>query len=371
MNKIIIAAAGSGKTTHIVNEAISNSNSRILITTFTDANTSEIKGRFYSKLGYIPKNIEILPWFTFLLSHCVRPYQGKLYSKRIDNLNLYNGTSAKFISEHDILNHYFDSQGKIYSDKISKFAYKCNELTGGMVIYRLSLIFDKIYIDETQDLSGWDLEILELLFKSDIGILCVGDPRQSTLKTNNSPKNKKKSQENLLSYFKSIEKNYHLDIDTTTLNINHRSVKPICDFSNSLYESANWPKTQSDFNPEYISHLGIFIIDTNDVKNYLSLYDPIQLRDSVTTEVYGSQPVLNFGKSKGLTLDRVLIYPTDTMLDWLYKKKELKPGTKCKLYVAITRARYSVGIVVSPKYKKLHCSLPLWNPLDVRNNPIF
>lgn len=46
MNKIIIAAAGSGKTTHIVDQAIRNEDKRILITTFTDANTEEIKKSF-------------------------------------------------------------------------------------------------------------------------------------------------------------------------------------------------------------------------------------------------------------------------------------------------------------------------------------
>ena len=43
INEVYIAAAGSGKTTHIVNLAISNPHLKVLITTYTIANTDEIK----------------------------------------------------------------------------------------------------------------------------------------------------------------------------------------------------------------------------------------------------------------------------------------------------------------------------------------
>lgn len=362
MNKIIIAAAGSGKTTHLVNEAIRNKNKHILITTYTDANTEEIKRKFYDECGCIPKNVSVQPWFTFLLKHCVRPYQGKLYQPRINNLFLVNGQSVPFIPENKVSHHYFDKDGRIYSDKIAKFAYRCNERSNGMVIYRLEQIYDAIYIDETQDLSGWDLDFLYLLFLSDIEILCVGDPRQSTLRTNNSSKNKRKSQINLLTHFRAIAKEYSLDIDINTLNTNHRSVKDICDFSNSLYANEDWPQTQSDFDPKGESHLGVFLVDSPNVDNYLDKYNPIQLRDKINVPINTNFSAFNFGKSKGLTLQRVLIYPTDTMMDWLFKGKALQNGTKCKFYVAITRARLSVGIVRKQKYTKYSCSLPIWIP---------
>jgi DNA helicase-2/ATP-dependent DNA helicase PcrA len=55
---------------------------------------------------------------------------------------------------------------------------------------------------------------------------------------------------------------------------------------------------------------------------------------------------INMGESKGLTFDRVLIYPTITMKNWMKNNSiTLKPKTRSQFYVAITRARYSVGIV--------------------------
>jgi DNA helicase-2/ATP-dependent DNA helicase PcrA len=57
-------------------------------------------------------------------------------------------------------------------------------------------------------------------------------------------------------------------------------------------------------------------------------------------------PEWNYGKSKGLTFDRVLIYPTNPIVNWNKdQNSKLAPTRRCKFYVALTRARYSVGIV--------------------------
>lgn len=362
-NNIIIAAAGSGKTTHIVQKALSEPNKKILITTFTDKNVAEIKGRFYEIHGCIPNNVEILPWFTFLLSNCVRPYQLKAYKNRIDSIHLINGQSAKFIARNNVAKYYFDNSGRIYSDKIAEFSFRCNEESKGMVLYRLSLIYQAIYIDEVQDLSGWDLELLNELFKSNIEILCVGDPRQGTLRTNNAQKNRNKSQTNLLSYFRAIERKYSLDIDDFTLNINHRSVAEICDFSNKLFCSELWTATTSDFIPTNIEHLGVFFVKDTDIVKYLKKYNPIQLRNNITTKTNANYKAINIRLSKGATYERTLIYPTGKMLDWMFNSNlQLAPGTRCAFYVAVTRARYSVAIVIDDKHLKKCSDIPIWEP---------
>ena len=55
MSTLYIAAAGAGKTTYMVDDAFRQSSSvdnKILITTFTDNNTLEIKQKFYSIYGF-------------------------------------------------------------------------------------------------------------------------------------------------------------------------------------------------------------------------------------------------------------------------------------------------------------------------------
>ena len=84
-NRLIIAVAGSGKTTFLVNEALKNSKTRVLITTYTEANEAEIRNKIIQKKKCIPSNITVQTWFSFLLQHGVRPYQGALNEVLWDN----------------------------------------------------------------------------------------------------------------------------------------------------------------------------------------------------------------------------------------------------------------------------------------------
>ena len=314
----------------------------ILITTFTEENEKEIRTRFFERNGCIPSNVVIQTWFSFLLQHGVRPYQGYLYDMNIAGLVLVNGRSAFGSRETDIERHYLTGDKKIYSDKIAKFACRCDERSNGAVISRLSKIYTHVFIDEVQDLAGYDLEFLNKLFLAPLEILLVGYPRQGTFSTNNSAKNKQFSRSGILDYFISSKKKFNLDIDSESLNINYRCVSDICNLSNKLYPHMS---ATASGNSVQIEHTGVYFLRSEDVEEYLQKYNPIQLRSSKSTDTHPAYQTLNFGVSKGLSFNRVLIYPTQPILDWIIRGIELKPTSKCKLYVAITRARYSVAIV--------------------------
>lgn len=97
---------------------------------------------------------------------------------------------------------------------------------------------------------------------------------------------------------------------------------------------------------EVTGHDGVFLVRREDVEEYLAIYNPLQLRDNRLVKTDDRYSVMNMGESKGLTFDRVLIYPTKPMKDWMQNNsKELKSKSKSQFYVALTRARYSVGIV--------------------------
>ena len=69
-------------------------------------------------------------------------------------------------------------------------------------------------------------------------------------------------------------------------------------------------------------------------------------------------PAFNIGVTKGKTFDRVIIFPTEPFLKYLVSGNlsELAEKSKSSLYVAITRARYSVAYVVanSKTYEKIN-----------------
>lgn len=340
-NKLIIAAAGSGKTTFLVKEALKRKEAKILITTYTQSNEEEIHRKFIKLNNCIPENITVQTWFSFLLQHGVKPFQGHKFKEKINGLILVNGISAIGINETDTKKHYFTKDNYIFSDKLSKFVICCNNLSEGSVINRLSRIYTDIFIDEVQDLAGYDLEFLKLLFSSSINTLLVGDPRQGTYSTNNATKNKKFKKSNIVYFFE--DDSIRIDTDNSSLTTNYRSCKEICDLSNELFP--DYSKTTSG-NSAVTGHDGIFIVKTENLEEYLVKYNPMQLRDSIKTKVNDNYPVITFGKSKGMEFERVLIYPTQPFLNWLKdRSSSLQPTSRAKFYVAITRAKQSVAIL--------------------------
>lgn len=361
-NKVIVAAAGSGKTRHLVLESLKEKERRILITTYTQANEVEIRKKFIEINKCVPHNITILTWFTFLLKHGVRPFQPLLADGKIKGLLLVNSPSEsgiKFINkkgipipyseEEDFERHYFTKTSRrIFSDKISKFVCRINSASNGAVLDRLTRVYPIIFIDEIQDLAGYDLDILQLIFKSSSKLLMVGDPRQGTYSTNTTAKNRKYRKSEIVEFFENQVE--HVDIDDTSLLINYRCKNAICVLSNKLFPDYSQTSSGNDNTNE---HEGVFFIKPSDASAYLAKYHPMQLRDSSRARVNETCHVMNFGESKGLSFDRVLIYPTKPIINWLFdNSKELAPTSRSKFYVALTRARYSVGIIFDHKDNK-------------------
>lgn len=371
-NRFIIAAAGSGKTTYLINEAIKVGSEKVLITTYTEANEAEIRKKIIKTHKFIPTNLTIQTWFSFLIQHGVKPYQGTLNELMFDNqvagLNLVTTRSGAkltsdgkkliyeghplYWSEDNFKNHYFTKNWKIHSDKLSKLVCKANENSKGEVINRISRIYENIFIDEVQDLAGYDLELIKLLFRSQSKILLVGDPRQVTYLTHNEAKHNKYSdgriKQFLLDNCKSLIKN---GIDETSLSVSHRNNKEICFYSSKLYPelSTITPCICFECRSHNSVHNGVFFVLKQDIDSYLLEYkETMQLRWNTTVSTHHDCLAENFGESKGKTFERVLIYPTDDMKKWTANNNhDLKNGTRAKFYVAITRAKYSVAIVVN------------------------
>lgn len=341
MNKVLIAAAGSGKTRYIIDEALDKpTNEKVLLVTYTIENTEELRSRIVSRVGIVPENITIQTWFSFLLRQGVRPYQNHLYdSKRIKNVCFVNKESAPRTNQNDIERHYLSKDKHIYTDKMSKFVCKCNEKSEGLVIQRLENIYTHIFIDEVQDLAGYDLVLLELLFESLLNVTLVGDLRQVTYLTHNPRKYSQYRGMDIINFFQVLEGKDICSIEYRTEC--HRCNQDICDLADSLYP--NMPPTTST-NEIKTGHDGIFIVSTEDVDAYMQAYAPKVLRNDKRTNTQGF-PASNFGMCKGQTHDRVLIFPTNPIRKFLMTNKIDQLGSKAKPYVAITRARYSVAFV--------------------------
>jgi hypothetical protein len=171
---------------------------------------------------------------------------------------------------------------------------------------------------------------------------------EGTYSTNNSAKNGKirKDKTKLVDFFAG-DKTLNISVDNTTLGTNYRCFSTICDLSNKLYLAMT--AVASGYSATD-GHQGLFLVKKADTAAYLAKYRPMQLRWNAKTKVDTGYRVMNFGKSKGLTFDRVLIYLPGSMLKWLNdSNSELASESRAKLYVGITRARHSVAFVCDDK----------------------
>ncbi|APA96615.1 DNA helicase [Nocardia seriolae] len=311
-NRAILAAAGAHKTESLIQTAIDvGSTTRVLITTYTNENLDQIKRRIASKCGIIPGNITVMGWFPFLLRECVRPYQNYATTTNRVRSSEFSNKPDQFARRANVAGYFIDPDRNLYSDNVADFACLLNERSGGKVVSRLTDIYDHILIDEIQDMVGYDLELLDLLFASNISVTVVGDPRQSTYTTSKTRKNKGFQKLGLFDWFKEREKKGTLTIDWRCESF--RCHQDICDFADSLYPSL--PATTSR-NTEITGHDGIFFITRAELDSYIEKYQPVVLRYSRTKNT-GGHPAINFGASKGSTYDRVVIFPTEPMKKYL------------------------------------------------------
>ncbi len=371
-NTLMIAAAGSGKTTYLAKKALSVNEGCALITTYTESNEQEIREKIIKKKGFIPSNITIQTWFSFLLQHGVRPYQSIMEdslheknigfylinepsAKKLDDdgnpiLNKFSGMPICWAEQDSLLKHYFTSTLKIYSDKTSKFIITCNKKCKNEIIDRLSRLYSHFFIDEVQDLAGYDLEIIKSLCKGGSSVLLVGDPRQVTYQTHHARKHPKYTGGKINEFVENeLGKKVVCKVDEDTLKTSHRNNELICSYSARLYPDLPVPSACGCKNcrNDITDHEGVFLVRKRDVNQYLGRYQPVQLCWNVKVKCNDAFPIRNMGESKGATMERVLIYPTDPMVKWIRNhNSKLKDEARAKFYVALTRARRSSAIII-------------------------
>lgn len=357
-NRIIIASAGSGKTTSIVEDACDAPDCHSALITYTRNNTSEIRDKTYTRMGFVPENITITTWYAFLLRHLLRPYQNCLYKRRISQICFVKGRSPIGPKASDTNRYYFWKPGHIYSDKASNLACRIIEETEGMPLRRLEQIFERLYIDESQDLGAYDLELLELVMKSNVRVTLVGDHRQATYSTNNASKNKKYARAKIIDKFIEWEKAGLATIEFQ--NHSHRCTQAICDLADQFYPGL--PRTISK-NPNSTGHDGVFTVPDNQADAYIRIYQPQVLRYSRATQGVPGEAV-NFGAAKGMEFERTLIYPHKNLEKFLATGRIKDAGRDIgKIYVAITRARQSTAFVVpASKNPTLFPVIETWRP---------
>jgi DNA helicase II / ATP-dependent DNA helicase PcrA len=360
-NHLTLAVAGSGKTQGIVDACIAaGSGQRILALTYTSANQEELKCRLATQAGD-RYNTEVSGWFSFLISHFVRPYLPFAYAgQRIRGFDFKSEPQQKVPNE--AWTRYFNRSSEARRVHLAQLAHRVAEAADGAPLRRLERIYDAIYIDEVQDLCGWDLEVLKLLMTSTIPLHMVGDVRQAILVTNNrESKNKQYKFMKVWDWFNAQERARRL---TISQECETRRCRPeITELADSLFAPSMGFHSTVSRNVSTTDHDGIFLVKPSDVEAYMQAYEPLLLRRMATSgrELNHLHP-MNIGLAKGLQRKHVLVHPTNDIKRLLLKGSRLEEQAAAYLYVAVTRAEQSVAFIVD---EPGDCRYTRWSPPDV------
>lgn len=338
MDKVIIlAVAGSGKTTHIIQQL--NLEKRSLIITYTHSNIKNLKDAILKKFKCFPDNITLMPYFSFLYSFCLRPLLPNNLSVRGIS---YEENQNRYLKQTN-LKYFFDGNKRAYSNRIGKLLKIMNLLDD--VNERIVKYYDNMFIDEIQDFAGHDFNLIMSIAKTNIDMMFVGDFYQHTFDTSRDG-NTNKYLHNDLDNYKDRFKSSSIKVDSGILNNSYRCSPTVCNF--------------------ITDNIGIEIYSHKDSATKIEILETLEDADKIFNDKsvvklflqkyyeYGCYSK-NWGDCKGENkYHNVCVVLNKTTLNLFRKGKlnELKPQTKNKLYVACSRANNDLFFVSDEFYKK-------------------
>jgi hypothetical protein len=241
MNTATLAVAGSRKTQSIV-DACSNgpAGRRRLVLTYTLTGQRDLERRLHAACD--PSSLpDVSGWYAFLLHHWVRPFLPLKYpGRRLAGLNFEGAPATADIGGRAVIvakgvDRFLDSGSRAYKRFLSKLAIDVAEAAGGTVITRLQRMYDEIYVDEVQDMTGYDLDVLEQVLNSTSTIHLVGDIRQSVFDTNpQDPRLRQFRGLKMLDWFKIQEKANRLRLGFSSDT--WRSVQGVATFADTIFD---------------------------------------------------------------------------------------------------------------------------------------
>lgn len=336
--RLILAVAGSGKTSLIINSL--SLNTKALVLTYTENNCNNIKERVINKFGHIPRNIVIQTYFTFLYSICYKPFLDYKFKANGINWNPPPPHTLKLNRNNRLF--YIDKLDRLYSNRIAKLItdQALDDVKG-----RIRKYFNQLYIDEVQDFAGHDFNLLKCICDTNIDIVLVGDFYQHTFDTSrdgNVNVNLHCNYERYITHFSDI--NFMIDI--TSLSHTHRCSKSICNFitnnlgikieSNKLTDN---PITYITDNDE----IDIIFNNNNIVKLFFKEHNRYPCYSN------------NWGKSKGLDNYTDVCVVLNKSMENAYNKNDFSqiPSSSInKFYVACTRANQNIYLISESNLKK-------------------
>ncbi|ENT7212424.1 UvrD-helicase domain-containing protein [Vibrio parahaemolyticus] len=192
MIEVQIAGAGAGKTYGLAKTLIDHikactSHKKTFALTYTNSATAKIEQEIIKQHGFIPSNLCIQTVHSFLLNEIIYPFSsftlGDVYndtSIMISNPKYKNGLFARLRKMNVIhTDNVYNIAKQIVDETVSKHSNKAKKAKVRRLLTILGSCFDKIFIDEVQDLDKDALRFFEVLGSNNIDVYMIGDPKQA------------------------------------------------------------------------------------------------------------------------------------------------------------------------------------------------
>lgn len=337
--RLILAVAGAGKTTYLIKKI--NEIEKFVIVTYTINNYNSIRDAIIDKFGYIPKNVKIYTYFTFLYNFCYRPFERNINSK-----GLIYGKIFEKKAKSSQLSYYINQKSKkVYAARLSKL---CNDNIIEKVIQRIEKYFQYLYIDEIQDFAAHDFNFIRSLENCNIDILYVGDYYQHTFDTSRDGNTNKNIFNSYTQYINKLSNNILL-LDEKSLIKSRRCTKTICDFIRDKIgiEIYSYEDRESVIKE---------VKEKDKIEEIMRNDEIVKLFYKNSSRYIGNTD--NWGDCKGKTYKNVCVILNKHSYELFKEDKlnELAPISKNKFYVACTRTRNNLFFISETeieKYKKI------------------
>lgn len=328
---VVFSVAGSGKTTRLVSAL--DEVRRFLLVTYTEANHDNLRAKVIERFGYLPPNVAIYTYFSFLHSFCYRPFLRSMKDTRGITFNAPDRFPVYPLTDD---RRYMSLGRWLYANRLAKFIEQSGLV--GAVVARIEKYFDVFFVDEVQDFGGHDFNFLLAISAAHVNMIFVGDFHQHTFDTSRDGNVNANLHENYDAYKKRFER-ARLRVDTDSLKRSHRCSKSVCDF---ITEKIGIDIQAHDERTSAVRF-------EDDPPAVAALY-----RDPETVKLFYKEHQKygcfshNWGASKGM--DRyedvcVVLNPGNVKAWNAGSFRDINPETRNKLYVACSRARGNLTFV--------------------------
>lgn len=357
VSRIIQAVAGAGKTYAITHDML-DSSKKYLFITFTNGNAKNIREGL-TDFGFPIDQYQVMTFSKFVIDWLVKPFlpimkpclvmgfSGGFTTQEPQPSSINGRHNPAYIKNNEV-GHYLDTKGNFYLTRLSEYATVQNKDYWKAAWQRANKFVDEIFIDEYQDLTGKDFDILTKMTKQrNVDVTLVGDVYQSNVSRSMMRSNSKLDFEEM-----SIEDGLHnlfgrrVIVDSETMKSSRRISPKVAALVSS--------KLDIPIESMGIASGKVTMLTTVDEIIKELETNPMVLIWDRDIGVPDFSQYRTWSYSKGDTFGRVMVVLTKKTDD-IMEQSFIKPGNmvRNKLYVALTRSSGELYLVQSSAWKKV------------------